>query len=69
MKDMKEEKLHYPCSKNKGADQLGSLKLICAFVFTYVKRCFSHDIAHMSYKTNPNSTCMSISIIYLLSSE
>ena len=28
-----EEKLYYPCSENKGADQLRSL-LICAFVFT-----------------------------------
>ena len=45
------EGLYYPCSENKGADQLrGSFavtaKLICVFVFTYAKSRFSHNEAH-----------------------
>ena len=36
------EGLNYPCSKNKGADQLrGTAKLICAFVFAYAKCWFN----------------------------
>ena len=34
------EGLYYPCSENKGADQLR------AFVFAYAKSRFSHDAAH-----------------------
>ena len=45
------EGLYYPCSKNKGADQLnkgadqlcGPAKLICVFVFAYAKSRFSHN--------------------------
>ena len=33
--------LYYPCSANKGADQLR------AFVFAYAKSQFSHDVAHI----------------------
>ena len=47
-----EEELCYPCSKNKGADQLRgnfavTAKLICAFVFAYADCWFSHEAAHM----------------------
>ena len=43
-----EEVLCYPSSENKGADQLRDIaKLICAFVFTYAKRWFSHDAAQV----------------------
>ena len=42
------EGLYYPCSENKGADQLAvTAQLIWAFVFAYVKIRFSHDAAHM----------------------
>ena len=50
------EGLHYPCSENKGADQLRvnalisfaiTAKLICVFVFAYTKSRFSHDEARM----------------------
>ena len=34
--------MYYPCSVNKGADQL-----ICAFVFAYVKMRFIHDAANI----------------------
>ena len=35
-----EDGLYYPCSENKGADQLHGyrVQLICAFVFAYAKR-------------------------------
>ena len=36
------EGLYYPCSENKGADQL-----ICVFVFAYLKCWFSHDAAQI----------------------
>ena len=42
--------LYYPCSKNKGADQISfavTAKLICVFVFAYAKSRFSHDAAHI----------------------
>ena len=42
------EGLNYPCSENKGADQLRG-KLICAFVFAYAKCWFSHDMAQMRH--------------------
>ena len=44
-----EEGSHYPCSKNKVADQLRSYtaQLICIFVFAYAKSWFSHDAAHI----------------------
>ena len=44
-----EEGLYYPCSENKGADQL-----ICVFVFAYAKRWFSHDAAQIYHKHEPN---------------
>ena len=46
---IQEEKLHYPCSENKGADQLRSntAKLICVFVFAKAKIWFSLDAAQM----------------------
>ena len=55
---MNVEELYYPCSENKGADQLRSVnkgadqlrsvtaKLICAFVFAYADCWFSHAAAH-----------------------
>ena len=44
----KVEGLYYPCSENKGADQLRvTAKLICVFVFAYAKCCFSHDVAQI----------------------
>ena len=59
----KVEGLYYPCSENKGADQLrGTIrvaktkalisfavtaKLICVFVFAYTKIRFCHDEAHI----------------------
>ena len=45
------EGLCYPCSENKGSDQLRdqiTAKLICVFVFVYAKCWFSHDTAHLS---------------------
>ena len=42
------EGLYYLCRENKGADQLVvTAKLICVFVFSYAKRWFSHDAAHL----------------------
>ena len=47
-----EKGLYYPCSENKGADQLRSycaadLRLcFCVFVFAYAKSWFSHNEAH-----------------------
>ena len=52
------EGLYYPCSENKGADQLRGYRqadlrlcfrteLICAFVFAYAKSRFSHDEAQL----------------------
>ena len=44
----KEEGLNYPCSENKGTDQLrGYAKLICVFVFANAKSRFSHDAAQI----------------------
>ena len=44
----KEEGLYYLCSENKGADQLWvTAKLICVFVFAYLKSRFSHNVAHI----------------------
>ena len=43
------EGLYYPCSENKGADQLRG-KLICVFVFAYAKSRFSRDEAQLSFK-------------------
>ena len=37
--------MFYPCSENKGADQL-----ICVFVFAYAKSRFSHNEAQICYK-------------------
>ena len=50
-----EEGLYYPCSENKGADQLRSLipvtvELIYIIVFAYAKSRFSNDEAHMAFK-------------------
>ena len=45
-----EEKLYFPCSENKDADQLAvTAKLICAFVFTYADCWFSHGAAHLYF--------------------
>ena len=43
------EGLYYPCSENKGADQLHgyTVQLIWVFVFAYTKSRFSHDMAHI----------------------
>ena len=43
------EESYYPCSENKGADQLRSktVKLICTFVFAKAKIQFSHDAAQL----------------------
>ena len=42
------ERLYYPYSENKGADQLRSTaQLICVFVFAYAKGRFSHNEAQM----------------------
>ena len=40
--------MYYPCSENKGADQLrGYVKMICAFVFAQAFCWFSYAVAHM----------------------
>ena len=46
--------MYYPCSENKGADQLHgyrkadvTAKLICVFVFTYADCWFSHEAAQL----------------------
>ena len=46
---LEEEELYYPCSENKGADQLCRVtaQLICAFVFAQAKIWFSHDSAEV----------------------
>ena len=44
----KVEELYYPCSENKGADQISfavTAKLVCAFVFAYANCRFSHAAA------------------------
>ena len=47
-----EEGLYYPCSENKGDDQLCiTAKLICVFVFAYAKSRFSHDAAQIQTST------------------
>ena len=41
--------MYYPCSKNKGADQLrGYREADLRLVFTYAKSQFSHNEAHIS---------------------
>ena len=45
---IQEVKGSYPCSKNKGADQLFGFRcqqLICVFIFAYAKSRFSHTMA------------------------
>ena len=43
--------MYYPCSENKGADQLRgyslTAKLICIFVFAYADCWFSHEAAQL----------------------
>ena len=39
------EEVYYPCSENKGADQLRGYRL--SVVFAYAKFWFSHDAAHI----------------------
>ena len=47
----KEEELYYPCSKNKGADQLCVIaELICAFVFTYACCLLLYAVAQLLCK-------------------
>ena len=51
---------YYLCSKNEGADQCVTARLIyvvtpqliCAFVFAYAKSRFSHDVAHIISRIN-----------------
>ena len=48
-----EEESYYASSENKGADQLRgyrTAKLICAFVFAYADRWFSHGAAQLIVK-------------------
>ena len=43
--------LYYPCSENKGVDQLCctvTAQLICAYVFVYADCCFSDAAADFS---------------------
>ena len=44
-----EDEVYYPCSENKGTDQLRGVtaKLICTFVFSYADCWFSHQAAHL----------------------
>ena len=43
-----EEELHYPCTENKGANQLYSTaQLTCAFVFANADCWFSDVVAHL----------------------
>ena len=40
--------MYYLCSENNGADLLPvTSQLICAYVFTYAKSRFSHDVAYI----------------------
>ena len=49
---LKIKELYCPCSENKGTDQLRvTVKLICAFVFTYANCWFSDVAAHMFLKS------------------
>ena len=45
-----EEELYYPCSENKGADQLCSVtaKLLCAFVFANADCWYPNEVAQMT---------------------
>ena len=46
-----EEEMYYPCSENKGADQLrGYREADCVFVFAYADCWFSHGAAQMLVK-------------------
>ena len=57
------EGLFYPCSENKGADQLAvTAKMICVFVFAYSKIWYSHNEAHICY-SNINITKYILQII------
>ena len=39
--------MYYPCCENKGTDHLvGTVKLICVFIFAYADCWFSHEAAH-----------------------
>ena len=43
--------MYYPCSENKGADQLrGQREADLVFVFAYAKSRFSHNEAHLYEK-------------------
>ena len=56
--------MYYPCSENKGADQLRGYrviaKLICVFVFAYAKSQFSHDAAQMKFHAQLNMKSMGL---------
>ena len=44
--------MYYPCSENKGADQLrGYREAICVFVFAFGICWFSHGAAYMYIHT------------------
>ena len=52
--------MYYPCSENKGADQLRgyavTAKLICVFVFAYADCWFSHKAAQLLARTGHNES-------------
>ena len=53
----KEEGLYYPCSENKGADQLrGYREADLRFVFAYAKIRFSHVAAHLLIDSQKTTT-------------
>ena len=62
---LKEEGLHYQCSKIKGADKLCiTVQLICTFVFAYAESRFSHDAVQIivrdlcKYSESNKSCCV-----------
>ena len=47
--------MYYPCSENKGADQLRRAKLICVFVFAYADCWFSPAAALLKSRCPRNN--------------
>ena len=63
------EGLYFPCSENKGADQLRvTAKLICVFVFAYAKNRFSHDEARVM-KMDKTTSCFGTQVDLKLDSH
>ena len=72
------EELYYPCSENKGADQIHSfceaetVQMICAFVFAYAKYWFSHGAAPIVCKCTDHLliiisflvSCLDLDLLY-----